>query len=96
MTAINTDVKQVERMFNVNVFGPMRMLARFHLSLVNGKGIVINIGSVGGVVPFNYGCKKQSLSRLGLHVTDYTVASYNATKAALVHWVALPVSNWLL
>jgi 1-acylglycerone phosphate reductase len=59
MTAIDTDVKQVERMFNVNVFGPMRMLARFHPNLVKAKGLVINIGSVGGIVPFTYGCKKE-------------------------------------
>jgi NAD(P)-dependent dehydrogenase (short-subunit alcohol dehydrogenase family) len=59
MTAIDTDVKQVERMFNVNVFGPMRMLARFHPSLVNAKGLMINIGSVGGIVPFTYGCGKE-------------------------------------
>lgn len=58
MTAIDTDVKQVELMFNVNVFGPMRMLVRLHSSLIRAKGIVVNIGSVGGVVPFNYGCER--------------------------------------
>jgi 1-acylglycerone phosphate reductase len=56
MTAIDTDVKEVEKMFAVNVFGPMRMVHFFHRQLVNAKGKVVNIGSVGGIVPYVYGC----------------------------------------
>ncbi|KAK7738596.1 NADPH-dependent 1-acyl dihydroxyacetone phosphate reductase [Diatrype stigma] len=32
MTAIDTDVKSVQRMFDINVFGPMRMVHSFHVS----------------------------------------------------------------
>lgn len=57
MTAIDTEVKEVEKMFAVNVFGPMRMVHFFHPLLVKAGGRyapskVVNIGSVGGIVPF--------------------------------------------
>lgn len=55
MTAIDSDVTQIEKMFNVNVFGPMRMIQKFHPFLIKGKGTVVNIGSVGGVVPYTFG-----------------------------------------
>ena len=57
MTAIDTDVKEVQKMFDVNVFGPMRMIHKFHSLLIRGQGTVVNIGSVGGLVPYMYGCK---------------------------------------
>ncbi|KAL4942699.1 hypothetical protein BDV06DRAFT_211603 [Aspergillus oleicola] len=55
MTAIDTDVKEVEKMFAVNVFGPMRMVHVFHPLLIRAQGKVVNIGSVGGIVPYVYG-----------------------------------------
>ncbi|PYH81066.1 hypothetical protein BO82DRAFT_432712 [Aspergillus uvarum CBS 121591] len=48
MTAIDTDVSQVQQMFDVNVFGPNRMVHTFHSWLIRAKGCVVNIGSVGG------------------------------------------------
>ncbi|KAI5785829.1 hypothetical protein EDC01DRAFT_750264, partial [Geopyxis carbonaria] len=55
MPATDHSIPEVERMFAVNVFGPMRMVQRFHHLLVAAKGVVINISSVGGVVPYIYG-----------------------------------------
>ncbi|KAJ0289810.1 hypothetical protein COL922a_014284, partial [Colletotrichum nupharicola] len=55
MTAIDTQVSEVEKMFAVNVFGPMRMVHIFHPLLIQAKGTVVNIGSVGGIVPYVYG-----------------------------------------
>ena len=57
MTAIDTDIKEVKKMFEVNVFGPMRMVHELHPLLIKGQGTVVNIGSVGGIVPYMYGCK---------------------------------------
>ena len=57
MTGIDTDVREVQKMFNVNVFGPIRMVHEFHPLLINTKGAIVNIGSVGGIVPYMYGCK---------------------------------------
>lgn len=61
MTATDTQINEVEKMFAVNVFGPMRMVNIFHLLLIKAKGTVVNIGSVGGIVPYVYGCKTRTL-----------------------------------
>lgn len=58
MTAADTDISAVQDMFDVNVFGPMRMIHHFHDMLFASKGSVVNIGSVGGIVPYVYGCKR--------------------------------------
>lgn len=57
MTAIDTDVVAVQRMFDINVFGPMRMVRHFHDLIIEAKGVIVNIGSIGGVIPYLYGCK---------------------------------------
>ncbi|KAI5867519.1 NAD(P)-binding protein [Durotheca rogersii] len=45
----------VQTMFDVNVFGPMRMVRHFHDMLIESSGTIVNIGSIGGVVPYVYG-----------------------------------------
>jgi 1-acylglycerone phosphate reductase len=87
MTAVDTDVAAVQRMFDINLFGPMRMVRSFHAMIIAAQGTIVNIGSIGGIIPFLYGCKP-SLNRLSLSVSahDSVIASYNASKAALVHW----------
>lgn len=60
MTATDTDVTAVKRMFDVNVFGPMRMVHHFHGMLIQSAGMIVNIGSVGGIVPYVYGCELSS------------------------------------
>ena len=57
MTGIDTDMREVQKMFNVNVFGPMRIVHAFHPLLIKANGAIVNIGSVGGTVPYMYGCK---------------------------------------
>ena len=57
MTAIDTDVDSVKRMFDVNLFGPMRMVHHFHDIIIQASGTIVNIGSIGGIVPYMYGCK---------------------------------------
>ncbi|KAI0108557.1 hypothetical protein GGR51DRAFT_514203 [Nemania sp. FL0031] len=66
MTAADTDVKEVEKMFAVNLFGPMRMVHVFHPLLVQAKGKIVNIGSVGGIVPYIYG-SSYNASKAALH-----------------------------
>jgi 1-acylglycerone phosphate reductase len=61
MTAIDTDVAQVQRMFDINVFGPMRMVHHFHDMLIQAEGTILNIGSIGGVIPYLYGCKPRPM-----------------------------------
>lgn len=58
MTAIDTDVVAAQRMFDVNVFGPMRMVRHFHDMIIKSSGTIVNIGSIGGIIPYLYGGKK--------------------------------------
>ncbi|KAI4289982.1 MAG: hypothetical protein L6R35_000744 [Caloplaca aegaea] len=55
MTAVDTDTQQAEKMFGVNVFGPMRMVRIFHRMIIAAKGRIVNIGSIGGMTPYVYG-----------------------------------------
>ncbi|KAJ2994928.1 hypothetical protein NUW58_g1417 [Xylaria curta] len=57
MTAIDTDVSAVQHMFDVNVFGPMRMVHHFHDMLIMASGTIVNIGSVGA----SYNASKAAL-----------------------------------
>ncbi|OQE17252.1 hypothetical protein PENSTE_c021G06650 [Penicillium steckii] len=66
MTATDTQINEVEKMFAVNVFGPMRMVNIFHPLLIKAKGTVVNIGSVGGIVPYVYG-SSYNATKAALH-----------------------------
>lgn len=55
MPAIDTDADMVQKMFDVNVFGPIRMVHEFHPLLIKAQGTIVNIGSVRGLVPYIYG-----------------------------------------
>jgi 1-acylglycerone phosphate reductase len=86
MTAIDTDVVAVQKMFDVNLFGPMRMVHHFHDVLINSTATIVNIGSIGGIIPYVYGCKSYPSVRLTKSCQPNNSASYNASKAALHHW----------
>ncbi|KAI1125348.1 hypothetical protein F5Y10DRAFT_247213 [Nemania abortiva] len=66
MTAIDTDVSAVQRMFDINLFGPMRMVRTFHSMIIQAKGTIANIGSIGGIIPFVYGASYNA-SKAALH-----------------------------
>ncbi|KAL3459591.1 short chain dehydrogenase [Aspergillus heterothallicus] len=66
MTAIDSDVKEVEKMFAVNVFGPIRMVHILHPLLIRARGSIVNIGSVGGIVPYVYG-SSYNAAKAALH-----------------------------
>ncbi|KAL4784743.1 hypothetical protein BJX76DRAFT_347541 [Aspergillus varians] len=66
MTGTDTDVKEVAKMFGVNVFGPMRMVHVFHALLIRAQGRIVNIGSVGGIVPYVYG-SSYNAAKAALH-----------------------------
>ncbi|KAI1432419.1 hypothetical protein GGR50DRAFT_674466 [Xylaria sp. CBS 124048] len=66
MPAIDTDVAAVQRMFDINVFGPMRMVHHFHDLLIKAKGAIVNIGSIGGIVPYLYG-SSYNATKAALH-----------------------------
>ncbi|KAF4592097.1 NAD(P)-binding protein [Ophiocordyceps camponoti-floridani] len=64
--SIDTDVTSVKRMFDVNLFGPMQMVNHFHDMIIRATGTIVNIGSIGGVVPYMYG-SSYNASKAALH-----------------------------
>ncbi|KAJ7270639.1 NAD(P)-binding protein [Mycena haematopus] len=64
-----TDVKidEVQGMFDVNVFGVMRMVQEFApLLIASGDGRIVNIGSISGVMPYPFG-SAYNASKAALH-----------------------------
>lgn len=53
-----TDVtdEQIKQCFEVNVYGPMRIVREFIPLLINAKGVIGFTGSVSGIVPFPFSC----------------------------------------
>ena len=47
-------MKIVERLFAVNVYGPMRMVRYFHRFVLNAQGIIFNTGSTAAIFPSVY------------------------------------------
>ena len=66
MTAADTQIDEVKAMFDVNVFGPMRMVHYFHQQVIRAKGIIVNTGSVGGICPYVYG-SSYNATKAALH-----------------------------
>ncbi|EED21264.1 short-chain dehydrogenase, putative [Talaromyces stipitatus ATCC 10500] len=66
MPAVDTDINPVRRMFEVNLFGPMQMVHYLHDMLIRASGAIVNIGSIGGVVPYVYGASYNA-SKAALH-----------------------------
>ncbi|KAI1116261.1 NAD(P)-binding protein [Nemania sp. NC0429] len=66
MPAADSDITAVQKMFNVNVFGPMRMVHHFHDTIIRAKGTIVNIGSIGGIVPYVYG-SSYNATKAALH-----------------------------
>lgn len=66
MPATDTKANEVERMFRVNVFGPMRVVHYLHPLLIEAKAVIVNIGSIGGVCPYVYGASYNA-SKAALH-----------------------------
>jgi len=58
---------EVKGMFEVNVFGVMRMVQEFATLLIaSGDGRIVNIGSISGVMPYPFG-STYNASKAALH-----------------------------
>lgn len=66
MPATDTNANEAEKMFRVNVFGPMRVVHYLHPLLIEAKAVIVNIGSIGGVCPYVYGASYNA-SKAALH-----------------------------
>jgi 1-acylglycerone phosphate reductase len=53
--AIETSVDRSKEIFDVNLFGVMRMTNAFSPLLIRAKGKIVNVGSVAGIIMFPFG-----------------------------------------
>ncbi|KAJ7457014.1 NAD(P)-binding protein [Mycena latifolia] len=70
LPATDFDIDEVKGVFEVNLFGVMRMVQEFApLLIASGDGRIVNIGSIGGVMPFPfnspYNASKAALNSYG-------------------------------
>ncbi|KAJ7353124.1 NAD(P)-binding protein [Mycena albidolilacea] len=65
--ATDVNIGEVKDMFEVNVFGVMRMVQEFApLLIASGDGRIVNIGSITGVMPYPFG-STYNASKAALH-----------------------------
>ncbi|KAI0538953.1 hypothetical protein GGR58DRAFT_275531 [Xylaria digitata] len=55
MPALDVDVDELKRIFDVNLFGIVRMTQAFSTPLINRKGVVVNVGSLAAYAPYVFG-----------------------------------------
>ena len=58
--ALEVDFDEVQATFDTNLFGVMRMCQAFAPLLIRAKGVIVQIGSVAGVIPYVFGCASLS------------------------------------
>ncbi|KAI1176527.1 hypothetical protein F4777DRAFT_587934 [Nemania sp. FL0916] len=55
MPALDVDVEELKRIFDVNLFGVVRMTQAFSASLMNSHGLIVNVGSLAAYAPYVFG-----------------------------------------
>jgi len=64
--AIEIDIEHAQRMYDVNLFGVMRMVNEFAPLVIEAKGKILNIGSITGLFPMAFNAVYNS-SKAALH-----------------------------
>lgn len=55
MPTTDIDIEEARSLYEVNVFGVMRMCKAFiHLLITSGNGKIINEGSIAGIIPVTF------------------------------------------
>jgi 1-acylglycerone phosphate reductase len=71
MPALDIDMEEVKQTFQTNLFAVMEITQQFIPLLIASKGLIINIGSLAGIIPYVFG-SAYNASKAALH-------SYSAT-----------------
>ncbi|KAF2194252.1 oxidoreductase [Zopfia rhizophila CBS 207.26] len=81
MPALDADIEEGKRMFDVNFWGVLRMIQAFSELLVESKGTIVNIGSIAAYLHSPYSSMSADNQFRSRVLTDPGI--YNASKAAL-------------
>ncbi|KAJ7607364.1 hypothetical protein FB45DRAFT_429960 [Roridomyces roridus] len=72
--SIDLEMDDIKRMYEVNLFGAMRMVKEFApLLIAGGDGRIVNIGSVVGIVPLPFNSSVYNSSKAALHAYGNTL-----------------------
>lgn len=55
MPALDIDIDELKRTFDVNLFGLIRVTQAFSTPLINSKGLIVNVGSLAAYAPYVFG-----------------------------------------
>ncbi|KAJ8132904.1 hypothetical protein O1611_g717 [Lasiodiplodia mahajangana] len=55
MPALDVDIDELKRTFDVNLFGLVRITQAFSAPLINKKGLIVNVGSLAAYAPYVFG-----------------------------------------
>ena len=72
MPALDIQIEDVKKMFNVNFFAIMRLCQVFAPLLIEAKGTIVMIGSLGAVIPYVFG-SAYNASKAALHAYANTL-----------------------
>ncbi|KEF59297.1 oxidoreductase [Exophiala aquamarina CBS 119918] len=72
MPAIDVDVEDAKKIFNVNFFAIVRLCQVFAPLLIQAKGTIVMIGSLAGVIPYVFG-SIYNASKAALHAYANTL-----------------------
>ncbi|KAK5274404.1 NADPH-dependent 1-acyl dihydroxyacetone phosphate reductase [Exophiala xenobiotica] len=72
MPALDIDIAEANKVFDVNVFAVMRICQVFSPLLIESKGTIVMIGSLAGVVPYTFG-SVYNASKAALHAYSNTL-----------------------
>ena len=72
MPAIDVDVEDAKKIFNVNFFAVVRLCQVFSPLLIQAKGTIVMIGSLAGVIPYVFG-SIYNASKAALHAYANTL-----------------------
>ncbi|KAJ9641236.1 NADPH-dependent 1-acyl dihydroxyacetone phosphate reductase [Knufia peltigerae] len=72
MSALDIEISEARKIFDVNLFAIMRMVQVFSGLLIQAQGTIVMIGSVAGVVPYVFG-SVYNASKAALHAYSNTL-----------------------
>lgn len=72
MPALDINLEDAKRIFDVNLFAVMRMCQVFSPLLIRAKGTIVMIGSLAGVIPYVFG-SVYNASKAALHAYANTL-----------------------
>ncbi|KIW55738.1 hypothetical protein PV05_04467 [Exophiala xenobiotica] len=72
MPALDIDIAEAKKIFDVNVFAVIRICQVFSPLLIQAKGTIVMIGSLAGVVPYTFG-SVYNASKAALHAYSNTL-----------------------